>query len=144
MHEVSLHQATWRDFRSILDLERICFQKDAWPWIDILAALTFPKTVRIKAQKDEIVVGFVIGDQRRKIGWVASIGVHPEVRRQGIGKLLLTACEKGLGTPIVRLVLRLSNLEARSLYLKSGYREVERKRRYYASGEDGLVMERVI
>jgi len=127
-----------------LDLERICFQKDAWPWIDVLAALTFPSTVRIKAEKDHNVVGFVVGDRRRKIGWVASIGVHPDARRQGIGKLLLAACEKELRTPIVRLVLRPSNLGARSLYLTSGYVEVETKRGYYAGGEDGLIMERVI
>lgn len=142
--EVSLHKATWRDLRAIMDLERRCFLKDAWPWMDVLAALTFPRTVRIKAEIDDIVAGFVIGDQRRKIGWIASIGVLPNVRRQGIGALLLAACERELRTPIIRLILRPSNHSARSLYLKSGYVEVEIKRRYYAGGEDGLIMERVI
>ena len=142
--EISLRQATWRDFRRILHLERICFQRDSWPWIDVLAALTFPQTVRIKADLDDQTVGFVIGDrrQRKRIGWVASIGVHPDYRGQGIGKTLLAACEDELGTPRIRLVLRPSNTVAKNLYHHAGYKEVDTWRRYYANGEDGLIMEK--
>jgi ribosomal-protein-alanine N-acetyltransferase len=142
--EISLEFATWRDFRRLLHLERICFQRDAWPWIDVLAALTFPQTVRIKAELADQLVGFVIGDRRRRkgTGWVASIGVHPEYRRRGFGKILLEACEQELATPKIRLVLRPSNLSAKYLYSNAGYREVDLWRRYYANGEDGLVMEK--
>ena len=144
--EVLLYPATWRDFRRILNLEKICFQGDAWPWIDVIAALTFPQTVRIKAELEDRIVGFIIGDRRRRdrAGWVASIGVHPEHRGQGIGRLLLVACEEQLATSKVRLVLRPSNSEAKFLYLSSGYKEVDLWQRYYANGEDGLVMEKII
>jgi ribosomal-protein-alanine N-acetyltransferase len=127
-----------------LNLERVCFQRDAWPWIDVVAALTFPQTVRIKAELEDRIVGFIIGDRRRRerTGWVASIGVHPEHRGQGIAKLLLAACEEELATSKVRLVLRPSNSEAKFLYLNSGYKEVDLWQRYYANGEDGLVMEK--
>jgi len=143
--EVSLLPATWRDFRSIYTLEKICFQRDAWPWIDVLAALTFPETVRIKAILQDQVVGFVFGDRRRwqKVGWVASIGVHPDLRRKGIGHLLLEACEREIGTPRIRLALRPSNLGAKQLYLKAGYDEVDHWKHYYANGEDALIMEKV-
>ena len=72
--------SSWRDFREILGLERACFPRDPWPWIDVLAALTFPETVRLKAvtrrltKEDPLAVsggyrgravGFVIGDRRR-------------------------------------------------------------------------------
>ncbi len=142
--EVSLHPATWRDFRRILNLERVCFQRDAWPWIDVAAALIFPQTVRIKAELEDRIVGFVVGDRRRRerTGWVATIGVHPEHRGQGIAKLLLAACEEELATSKVCLVLRPSNSEAKFLYLNSGYKEVDLWQRYYANGEDGLVMEK--
>jgi ribosomal protein S18 acetylase RimI-like enzyme len=108
--------------------------------------LTFPETVRIKAVRDDRVVGFVIGDRqhREKLSWIASIGVHPGVRRQGIGFQLLQACEKALGTSPIRLALRPSNLNAKQLYLKAGYVEVDHWKRYYASGEDALIMEKVI
>jgi ribosomal protein S18 acetylase RimI-like enzyme len=141
---VSLEDATWRDFRRLLHLERICFQRDSWPWIDVLAALTFPQTVRIKAELGDQLVGFVIGDRRRRkgMGWIASIGVHPDHRRRGIGKILLEVCEQELATPKIRLILRPSNTAAKYLYSKAGYREVDLWRRYYANGEDGLVMEK--
>lgn len=143
--EVSLQPATWRDFRAIYALEKICFLGDAWPWLDVLAALTFPETVRIKADLENCLVGFVIGDQRRwqKTSWIASIGVHPDVRRKGVGFQLLEACEKELGTSRVRLALRPSNFMAKQLYLKAGYVEVDQWKRYYANGEDALIMEKV-
>ncbi len=127
-------------------LERACFLDDAWPWLDILAALTFPETVRLKAVLGERVVGFVIGDRRRHagVGWIASIGVHPELRRLGIGRRLLLACEQELGTPRVRLTLRPSNLGALRLYLACGYVEVDRLERYYRNGEGAIVMEKVL
>lgn len=142
--EVTLLPSTWRDFRRILYLERICFPRDGWPWIDVLAALTFPQTVRIKAETADQTIGFVFGDRRRMrgLGWVASIGVHPEYRHQGIARELLTACEQGLATPKLRLVLRPSNTAARTLYVNAGYKEIDLWRRYYANGEDGLVMEK--
>lgn len=138
--------ATWRDFRGVLELERLCFPGDAWPWIDVLAALTFPDTVRLKAERDGQAVGFVIGDRRRieRTGWIASIGVHPGLRRQGIGRALLERCEAALGLPRVRLTLRRSNQDALRLYRQGGYVEIGIWERYYRNGEDGILMEKVL
>lgn len=126
-------------------LEKACFPDDAWPWLEILAALTFPETVRLKAVLGSRVVGFVIGDCRRRagVGWIASIGVHPDLRRLGIGRKLLLACEQALDTPRVRLTLRPSNTGALCLYQACGYVEVERLERYYHNGEGAIVMEKV-
>jgi len=142
---VSVLPATWRDYRQVLALERVCFNEDAWPWIDILGALTFPDTVRLKAELDGRVVGFAVGDLRRRedLGWIATIGVHPDFRRRGIGRRLLLACEEALGTGRIRLTLRLSNLEARQLYERNGYVEIDRLERYYRDGEGAYVMEKV-
>jgi ribosomal-protein-alanine N-acetyltransferase len=151
--------ATWRDFREMLALERVCFAGEGWPWIDILAALTFPEAVRLKAVRARASegepprgkpsngadpVGFVFGDRHRAkgVGWVASIGVHPAYQRRGLGAKLLAACERELGTAQVRLTLRPSNLTARRLYDAAGYVEVSRMPRYYNNGEDGIVMEK--
>jgi ribosomal protein S18 acetylase RimI-like enzyme len=100
--------------------------------------------VRIKAETVDQIVGFVFGDRRRMrgLGWVASIGVHPDFRRRGIARMLLDACEVGLATPKLRLVLKPSNTAAKTLYMNAGYEEIDIWRRYYANGEDGLVMEK--
>lgn len=139
-----IQPASWKDFRQVLRLERACFGQDAWPWIDILAALTFPDTVPIKAVEGGLVVGFVIGDRRRReaAGWIASIAVHPDWRRRGLARRLLRACEASLGTPWVRLTLRASNTTAHSLYQSSGYVDAGRWRNYYRDGEDAIVMEK--
>jgi len=138
--------ASWRDLSDVLALERVCFEKDPWPWPDVLAALTFPETVRLKAVVDGRMVGFVVGDRQRRenAGWIASIGVHPDHRHHGIGRQLLEACERELGVRRLRLTLRASNQAARRLYDQAGYAAVDFWRKYYHDGEDGVVMEKKI
>jgi ribosomal-protein-alanine N-acetyltransferase len=142
----SVLSASWRDLSDVLALEKACFEKDPWPWPDVLAALTFPETVRLKAVVDGRTVGFVVGDRRRRegVGWIASIGVHPDFRRLGIGRQLLDACEAALGLPRVKLTLRASNQGARRLYDLAGYAPVDFWRKYYYDGEDGVVMEKKV
>jgi ribosomal protein S18 acetylase RimI-like enzyme len=134
-----------RDFRALNTLVKACFGRDAWTWLDVFEALTFPGTVRLKAIAGENIVGYVIGDRRStQLGWIASIGVHPKARRQGLGRRLLMAAERALDTPRVRLTLRTSNQPAYRLYVALGYERVDVWKRYYRDGEDGLVMERVV
>jgi len=138
--------ATWRDLRAVWELEKQCFPDDAWPWVDVLAALTFPETVRLKALVGETPAGFVVGDRRRGegLGWIATLGVHPGQRRRGIGARLLDRCEIDLGVPRIRLTLRPSNLGARRLYDQAGYQQIDVWRQYYRNGEDGVVMEKLL
>jgi ribosomal protein S18 acetylase RimI-like enzyme len=134
-----------RDFRTLNKLVKVCFGRDAWTWLDVFEALTFPGTVRLKAVLGDNIVGYVIGDRRTsRLGWIASIGVHPRVRRRGIGRRLLLAAERALDTPRVRLTLRTSNQAAYSLYADLGYEKVDVWQQYYRDGEDGVVMERVV
>ena len=153
---IAIAPANWRDFREILALEHACFEADSWPWIDVMAALTFPDAVRLKAvmpcpegnaaANGRPSIGFVFGDRNRSrgLGWIASIGVHPSYQRRGVGSQLLAACESALGTAQVRLTLRPSNAAARRVYEAAGYAEISRLERYYRDGEDGIVMEKVI
>jgi ribosomal-protein-alanine N-acetyltransferase len=132
--------------RTVVALEKVCFGRDSWPWPEVLAALTFPGTVRLKAEQEERLVGFAIGDRRARsdLGWVASIGVHPDYRRRGLGRRLLAACEQGLETHRVRLSLRKTNTAAKELYLQAGYARVDIWPKYYRDGEDAIVMERIV
>jgi ribosomal protein S18 acetylase RimI-like enzyme len=126
-------------------LEKVCFGRDAWPWVDTLAALSFPGTVRLKAVVDDHDVGFIFGDRRRgkNLGWIASIGVHPDYRRRGIARGLLAACEKELGMPKIRLTLRHTNEAALHLYQQAGYVKIDMWKRYYRREEDAVVMEKI-
>lgn len=143
-NKVTITQATWRDFNAFLSLEKRCFGEDAWSWLDVMAALNYPDTVRLKAIYGSATAGFIVGDRRRHniVGWIATLAVEPQFRRLGIGSRLLEACEQELAMPQVRLTLRVSNEGARKLYEASGYKKIDVWHRYYASGEDGLVMEK--
>ncbi len=143
---MEIRRAGWRDLGSALEIERACFGREAWPWIDVLAALTLPGTVRLKAEQDGRVIGYVFAERwlGGDLGWIASLAVHPEFQRGGIGRMLLEAGERGLGTARVRLTFRVSNEAARALYRTAGYSPVDVWRRYYADGEDGEVWEKGI
>jgi ribosomal-protein-alanine N-acetyltransferase len=142
--EAVLREAGLHDFFKLKRLEKLCFGEDAWPWIDIFAALVFPQTIRLVIEIEQELAGFVIGDRRQsqKLGWIASIAVHPDCRRRGYGTQLLLACERELDTARIRLSLRRSNHTALRLYKEQGYFEVDRWPRYYRNGEDAIVMEK--
>ena len=132
------------DLSALRKLELACFEKDAWPLFDLIAVLTFPDVVRLKAVKAEEMVGFVAGDPHPSQGfsWIATIGVMPDHRRQGIGRNLLQACEAQLKTPRLRLSVRASNQAAIQLYEQEGYRTIDIWKAYYNDGENAIVMEK--
>lgn len=136
--------ASWQDLNDLRKLEEICFGEDAWPLWDLIAVLTFPKIVRLKATVNEKMVGFIAGDPhtREGVGWIATLGVLPQYRRLGIAAALLSQCEQELHLPSIRLSVRRSNDPALELYRKFGYKMVDVWRNYYHSGEDALVLEK--
>ncbi|MEA4910059.1 MAG: GNAT family N-acetyltransferase [Chloroflexi bacterium] len=136
--------ASWKDVGELRQVEKACFQDDAWPLLDLLGVLTMPGVVRLKAVVDGVMAGFVAGEPRPGpgIGWITTIGVLPQYRRLGIGTALLAAAEEQMGMPRVRLTMRRSNTVAQALYQKEGYHQVEVWPRYYAGGEDGVVFEK--
>ena len=140
----TIESANWRDLNALRHIEKICFPLDAWPLLDLIGILTFPNIVRLKAISNDQMVGFVEGDFKRseRLAWIATIAVLPEYRRRGIGAALLHACEAQIDVPVIRLVVRQSNLSAIRLYERSGYATTGKWRRYYSDGEDGTVMEK--
>jgi len=137
-------RANWHDLNDLRKLEDICFGDDSWPVWDLIAVLTLPKIVRLKAQVEGKMAGFIAGDPhpRENIGWIATLGVLPAYRRMGIAEALLAQCEEELALPRIRLSVRKSNEPALALYRKAGYQMVDIWRRYYYSGEDAFVLEK--
>jgi len=137
--------ASLLDLNALRKLEHACFDKDAWPFLDLLAVLSFPEVIRLKAVDDNQMIGFVAGDPRSSDGfaWIATIGIHPRYQRRGIGRALLRACEDQLKVPRIKLTVRMSNRGAIALYEQEGYHTTDIWKAYYNDGEDGVVMEKV-
>jgi ribosomal-protein-alanine N-acetyltransferase len=132
------------DLNALRKLENASFEKDAWPLFDLIAVLTFPEVIRLKAVEDETMVGFVAGDPRPRDGWgwIATIAVDPRYQRRGIGRVLLRACESRMGVANARLTVRMSNTPAISMYEAEGYRTIDIWKAYYNDGEDAQVMQK--
>jgi ribosomal-protein-alanine N-acetyltransferase len=144
---VSILPASVFDLSSLRKLEKLCFPVDAWPLLDMIGALTFPNIVRYKAVTIQgEMVGFIAGEIKlgREMGWIATVCVHPDFRRNGIARALMLKAEHEMGQPRVRLTVRESNEGAIRMYEESGYVRVDRWRAYYNGGEDGVVMEKVL
>ena len=143
---MEITKASILDLNALRKLEKESFAKDAWPLLDLIAVLTFPDVIRIKATEDNQMVGFVAGDPRPNDGWgwVATIAVDPRFRLRGIGRTLLHACEKELGVPRVRLTVRSSNQGAITMYEKEGYKTIDIWQAYYNDGESAIVMEKAL
>lgn len=141
---IEINTASILDLGALRHLEQACFPKDAWPLLDLIAVLSFPGVVRLKATQNDHMIGFIAGENRAQegVGWIATIGVLPAHRGKGVGRALLDACEKQLALPRIRLCVRYSNYDAIRIYEKAGYRAIDHWLRYYNDGEDALVMEK--
>jgi ribosomal-protein-alanine N-acetyltransferase len=141
---MEIQVASVRDLGALRRLENAVFEKDAWSLFDLVAVLTWPEVIRLKAVEDHEMVGFVAGDPRpaQGVGWIATIGVDPRYQHRGFGRALLRACEAQMKFPRAMLTVRISNDKAIALYENEGYRTVDIWKRYYSDGEDGLVMEK--
>jgi len=75
---------------------------------------------------------------------IATIAVHPQWRRRGLGELLLLSLlDRGprLGARRATLEVRVSNLAAQGLYSKYGFEIAARQKRYYSdNNEDAYLM----
>ncbi len=151
--DFTIQDAGWRDLKPLQHLEKVCFDLDAWPLIELLGVLTFPGVVRLKAVANGKMVGFIAGDRRKNeslavgklqggAGWILTLGVLPQWRRNGIAEGLLAECEQQLAMPLVKLTVRRNNTSAINLYKKTGYSQVDIWSHYYRNGEDGLVFEK--
>jgi len=75
---------------------------------------------------------------------ITNIAVHPDYRRQGIGRLLMQTLIReaaALGIERMTLEVRVSNHEAIRLYKRMGFEEGGIRKKYYPDNqEDALIM----
>ena len=128
---------------AVAELETLCF---AQPWSEnALTMLTQSGNFGIVALTHE---GRLIGyggmltvlDE----GQITNIAVHPEFRRMGVGKAVLSAMisqAEQQGITEISLEVRVSNLAAKELYLQVGFEIAGVRKHFYSHPtEDGLVM----
>ncbi|GBC81553.1 Ribosomal-protein-alanine acetyltransferase [bacterium HR10] len=144
--EVSIRPMTVRDLQACWELDQRCFADGETYDRDTLRyLLTNPLVIARKIElPDGRMVGFVIGSMEPGgVGHVIALGVDPQWRRRGFGRLLMDALEEAFsehGATIARLEVRVDNHAAQALYQKLGYTVTQHLPRYYTNGEDALLM----
>ncbi len=139
-----IRRMTLEDIPAVIELEHISFSLP-WPERSFRFELTDNPTSRCwVAEVDERVVGMVVGWLFVDEIHIATIATHPDFRRQGIGRKLLShtlihAMQEGARSSF--LEVRESNLAAQEMYRKFGFEEAGRRKHYYRdNGEDAILM----
>ena len=125
-------------------LEAEAFGPDAWTPAQVEAELAGPTRRILVAESDAQVIGYgaiaVAGD----VADLTRIVVAEASRRSGAASDILAALHEAarqVGAERVLLEVAESNAGALAFYRARGYAEISRRRSYYASGDDALVLE---
>jgi len=95
------------------------------------------------AEVDGRVVGMIVVWLLVEEAHVATLATHPDLRRQGIAKKLLSHALRYLideGAQTSFLEVRASNIAAQEMYRKFGYEESGRRRRYYKDNDEDAIL----
>jgi [ribosomal protein S18]-alanine N-acetyltransferase len=132
------------DVPAVHEIERLSF-RTPWPSYAFEQELRGNRLARyVVARAGDAVVGFaglwlMVDDAH-----ITTFSVHPDWRRQGIGRqLLLNLVElsHAIGARRMTLEVRASNGGAQALYRSFGFEVEGRRVRYYSDdGEDALIM----
>lgn len=132
------------DVPAVHEIEQLSF-RTPWPAHAFEQELRGNRLARyVVARASDTVVGFAGVWLMVDDAHITTFGVHPDWRRQGIGRqLLLNLYEVSvaLGARQMTLEVRVSNGVAQALYRSFGFEIVGRRPNYYTDdGEDALVM----
>ena len=132
------------DLEAVLEIEEKCF---LLPWSKasfLHELLENERAYYYVAVGDKRILGYIgmwiILDE----GHITNLAVHPDYRRQGVGRALLKnlAFEgKKMGLNYLTLEVRISNFSAQTLYKEEGFAAAGVRPGYYQDNqEDALIM----
>lgn len=131
------------DLPGVLGIEKVSFLA---PWTQGMFEGTLASAVTncLVIERSGRILGYIVFYFAGPEVHIMNIAVHPDTRRQGLAREMLSvvltlARERRVEECL--LEVRESNAPARGLYKKFGFEAVGRRRGYYQeSGEDALVM----
>ncbi len=128
-------------------IERAAFSQP-WPMEEFEKAVQSDNYVYLAAEQDGMVCGYCGCVMSPPEADITNIAVDTDLRRLGIGEMLLRCMFSKLseyGIDKVFLEVRESNEAARNLYAKMGFVPIGRRRNFYSlPTEDAILMSRDI
>ena len=132
------------DIPLIAEMEKRCFL-DAWTETMLRDCLRLPIYRCFLAEDGGQVCGYCVLITIFEDAEIANIAVDTPFRGRGVSKLLMEKMHEtaiALGATQSFLEVRKSNAVAISLYSGFGYEVYGKRERYYADGEDALLMKK--
>lgn len=138
-----IRKMTMDDIEQVLVIDRMSFSLP-WPERSFRFELTDNPASRCwVAEMDGKLIGMVVAWLIVDEVHVATIATHPDFRRQGIAKKLLSHTLQHLrdeGAQSSFLEVRASNFAAQELYRKFGYEETGMRPRYYRDNDENALL----
>lgn len=145
--KLALRAAEQSDAKALHALSLLSFGADSASQAMILDELSNPSKVTFVAEQNGALVGFLTAMMLSGECELLNIATHPNLMQQGIGsKLLLHLLEHCQQNHCQQLFLevRESNQNAIKLYTKFGFEVIGRRKHYYSSGEDAILLKKTI
>ena len=141
---MEIRRMTLDDLPAVIELDKLSFNLP-WPERSFRFELTENSASRCwVAEMDGKIVGMIVAWLLVDEAHVATIATHPDHRRQGIARNLLTYALRYMskeGAVTSFLEVRENNAAAQDMYRKFGYEVVGRRKRYYKdTNEDAILM----
>lgn len=147
---IHIRQAGREDLDTLFALDQACFRPGiAYSLAELRYFLFHVRSVSIVAEDSTGTLGFAIVQfglaQGRSVGHIITIDVDPNLRRSGIGRVLmgslLELCRERQAA-LLRLEVAVDNEPANAFYRQFGFRETGRIPGFYMGRLDALTMER--
>ena len=127
----------------VAELEKLCFS-DPWSENSVASELKNPLSLWLVALDDATVAGYIGSQSVQGEADMMNVAVHPDYRRKGIARQLVTELVAALakkGVHSLALEVRASNAPAIALYEQLGFQQVGRRPNYYRNPkEDALIL----
>jgi ribosomal-protein-alanine N-acetyltransferase len=141
--KLAIRRMTTDDVPAVVELDQKSFSLP-WPERSFRFELTDNPASRCwVAELEGQIVGMIVAWLLVDEAHIATIATHPDFRRKGIGKRLLSHALQHLmdeGARSSFLEVRESNLAAQDMYRKFGYEETGRRRRYYKDNDEDAIL----
>jgi len=138
-----IRKMTIDDVPVVVELDKMSFSLP-WPERSFRFELTDNPASRCwVAEADGRIIGMIVVWLIVAEAHVATLATHPDFRRQGIAKKLLSHALQYLsseGAQSSFLEVRANNTAAQEMYRKFGYKESGRRRHYYKDNDEDAIL----
>lgn len=144
-----LRSVKGKDLDALFLLDQQCFREGiAYSRDELFYFLFETPSLALIAEEEQQLAGFVIAEQTSaSVMHLVTIDVAAEMRRRGVGQLLMEAILEGAAcadAEAMELEVAVDNLSAQAFYREAGFVETGRIAGYYLGTLDALTMRKTL